>query len=262
MDLFEYQAKELFAKHGVPVTPGAVATSPDEVRAAAEAFGGTVVVKAQVKTGGRGKAGGVKLGTGPGRGARRTGEPSSAWTSRATPSTGCWSTPAADIAEEYYVSFLLDRANRTYLAMASVEGGMDIEEVAGPAGGPGQDPSRRPRRRRRGQGRRDRRRGRLPARRRRRCRRRPGPAVAGARGGGRHARRGQPAGEGGRRHGACPRRQGHPRRERRLPSSRARGARRSARQPTRSSCRPRRRTSTTSSSTDQVGSSATVPGWS
>jgi succinyl-CoA synthetase beta subunit len=129
VDLFEYQAKELFAKHGVPVTPGTVALTPAEARGAADEFGGTVVVKAQVKTGGRGKAGGVKLADSP--------EDAEA---KATDILGLdikghvvrrlLITPAADIASEYYVSFLLDRANRTYLAMASVEGGMDIEEVA------------------------------------------------------------------------------------------------------------------------------------
>ena len=160
MDLFEYQAKELFAKHGVPVTPGAVAYSVADARRAAEQFGGTVVVKAQVKTGGRGKAGGVKLADYARRQPRQRPGRSSASTSRATSSQGLLITPASDIAEEYYVSFLLDRANRTYLAMASVEGGIDIEEVAAhQAGRAGQGSGRCPRRRRRGQGRRDRRRG-------------------------------------------------------------------------------------------------------
>jgi succinyl-CoA synthetase beta subunit len=129
VDLFEYQAKELFAKHGVPVTPGTVATTPDEVRAAAEAFGGTVVVKAQVKTGGRGKAGGVKLGTGADE-AQEHGRAILGMDIKGHTVRRVLVTPAADIAAEYYVSFLLDRANRAYLAMASVEGGMDIEEVA------------------------------------------------------------------------------------------------------------------------------------
>ncbi|MFL6181332.1 MAG: ADP-forming succinate--CoA ligase subunit beta [Actinomycetes bacterium] len=129
MDLFEYQAKDLFAKHGVPVTPGTVAFTAADAKGAAEKYGGTVVVKAQVKTGGRGKAGGVKLADSP-----------AAAESAANAILGLdikghvvrrlLVTPAADIASEYYVSFLLDRANRTYLAMASVEGGMDIEEVA------------------------------------------------------------------------------------------------------------------------------------
>ncbi|MEO8106670.1 MAG: ADP-forming succinate--CoA ligase subunit beta [Actinomycetes bacterium] len=129
MDLFEYQAKELFAKHDVPVTPGAVAFTVSEARSAAEEFGGMVVVKAQVKTGGRGKAGGVKL-----------ADNADDAEAKAADILGLdikghvvrrlLITPAADIETEYYVSFLLDRANRTYLAMASVEGGMDIEEVA------------------------------------------------------------------------------------------------------------------------------------
>ena len=129
MDLFEYQAKELFAKHDVPVTPGAVALSVADARRAAEEFGGMVVVKAQVKTGGRGKAGGVKL-----------ADSADDAEAKASDILGLdikghvvrrlLITPAADIETEYYVSFLLDRANRTYLAMASVEGGIDIEEVA------------------------------------------------------------------------------------------------------------------------------------
>ena len=129
MDLYEYQAKDLFAAHGVPVLPGAVATTPEEARAATERFGQTVVVKAQVKTGGRGKAGGVKL--------AKTADEAQA---KAGAILGMdikghtvhrvLVTPASDIAEEYYFSFLLDRANRTFLAMASVEGGMEIEQIA------------------------------------------------------------------------------------------------------------------------------------
>ncbi|MCP2250898.1 ADP-forming succinate--CoA ligase subunit beta [Lentzea aerocolonigenes] len=129
MDLYEYQAKDLFAAHGVPVLPGDVATNPADAKAIAAKFGQPVVVKAQVKTGGRGKAGGVKLAST----AEETEE-------KATAILGLdikghivhrvLVTPASDIAEEYYFSFLLDRANRTFLAMASVEGGMDIEEVA------------------------------------------------------------------------------------------------------------------------------------
>ncbi|ATE57349.1 ADP-forming succinate--CoA ligase subunit beta [Actinosynnema pretiosum] len=129
MDLYEYQAKDLFAAHGVPVLPGEVASTAAEAKAIAEQLGTTVVVKAQVKTGGRGKAGGVKLATTP----AETEE-------KATGILGLdikghtvhrvLVTPASDIAEEYYFSFLLDRANRTFLAMASVEGGMEIEEVA------------------------------------------------------------------------------------------------------------------------------------
>jgi succinyl-CoA synthetase beta subunit len=129
VDLFEYQAKELFAKHGVPVTPGTVALTTAEARAAAEAYGGAVVVKAQVKTGGRGKAGGVKLADSPDDAEVKAGQ-ILGLDIKGHVVRRLLITPAADIATEYYVSFLLDRANRTYLAMASVEGGMDIEEVA------------------------------------------------------------------------------------------------------------------------------------
>jgi succinyl-CoA synthetase beta subunit len=129
VDLFEYQAKELFAKHGVPVTPGTVALTPADARVAAEQFGATVVVKAQVKTGGRGKAGGVKLADSPGDAEAKAAD-ILGLDIKGHIVRRLLITPAADIASEYYVSFLLDRANRTYLAMASVEGGIDIEEVA------------------------------------------------------------------------------------------------------------------------------------
>ncbi|HEY9391940.1 MAG TPA: ADP-forming succinate--CoA ligase subunit beta [Mycobacteriales bacterium] len=129
MDLNEYQAKELFAAHGVPVLPGEVAETPGEARAIAERIGTPVMVKAQVKTGGRGKAGGVKYAADPAEAEQR-----------ATDILGMdikghtvhrvLVTEASDIAEEYYFSFLLDRANRTFLAMASREGGMEIEQVA------------------------------------------------------------------------------------------------------------------------------------
>jgi succinyl-CoA synthetase beta subunit len=129
MDLFEYQAKELFAKHNVPTTPGRVTESAEDAKAIAEEIGHPVMVKAQVKTGGRGKAGGVKY----------AATPEDAYT-HAKNILGLdikghivkklLVAEASDIAEEYYISFLLDRANRTYLAMCSVEGGMDIEEVA------------------------------------------------------------------------------------------------------------------------------------
>jgi len=129
VDLYEYQGRELFDRHGVPVLGGGVATTPEEARTLAEKLGGRVVVKAQVKTGGRGKAGGVKL-------AENADE---AFT-HASNILGMdikghivhkvMLTVTADIAEEYYFSFLLDRANRTFLAIASVEGGMEIEQVA------------------------------------------------------------------------------------------------------------------------------------
>jgi len=125
----EYQAKELFAKHGVPVLPGEVAQTVDEARRAAESIGGAVVVKAQVKTGGRGKAGGVKLAESP-DGAAEKAQAILGMDIKGHTVHRVLVTQASDIAEEYYVSFLLDRANRTYLAMASVEGGMEIEQLA------------------------------------------------------------------------------------------------------------------------------------
>jgi succinyl-CoA synthetase beta subunit len=129
MDLFEYQAKELFAKHNVPTTPGRVTDTPDGAKAIAEEIGRPVMVKAQVKAGGRGKAGGVKYAA--------TAEDAYIHAKnilgleiKGHVVKKLLVSEASDIAEEYYISFLLDRANRTYLAMCSVEGGMEIEEVA------------------------------------------------------------------------------------------------------------------------------------
>jgi succinyl-CoA synthetase beta subunit len=129
VDLYEYQGRALFARYGLPVLDGGVATTPEEARAIAERLGGRVVVKAQVKTGGRGKAGGVKL-----------AEDADEATARATDILGMdikghtvhkvMLTTTADIADEYYFSYLLDRANRTFLCIASVAGGMEIEQVA------------------------------------------------------------------------------------------------------------------------------------
>ncbi|CAN5666788.1 ADP-forming succinate--CoA ligase subunit beta [soil metagenome] len=129
MDLFEYQAKELFERHGVPVLPGDVAESPEEARAVAEKVGGRVVVKAQVKTGGRGKAGGVKLAENAEEAAAKAGDILGLDIKGHTVRRVLVA-QASEIAEEYYFSFLLDRANRTFLAMASREGGVDIEQVA------------------------------------------------------------------------------------------------------------------------------------
>ena len=129
MDLYEYQAKHLFGKHHVPVTPGEVCTTPDAAHEAARKIGSAVVVKAQVKTGGRGKAGGVKLAETPDD-ARAKADAILGMDIKGHTVHRVLVTQASDIAEEYYVSFLLDRANRAFLAMASVEGGMDIEEVA------------------------------------------------------------------------------------------------------------------------------------
>ncbi|WP_262850629.1 ADP-forming succinate--CoA ligase subunit beta [Mumia quercus] len=129
MDLMEYQAKELFAKHGVPVTLGVVANTPEEARKGAEDLGGAVVVKAQVKAGGRGKAGGVKFAPTPQDAFDRASDILGMEIKGLTVNRVLIA-PAATIEEEYYFSFLLDRANRQYLCIASVEGGVEIEEVA------------------------------------------------------------------------------------------------------------------------------------
>ncbi len=129
MDLMEYQAKQLFDRHGVHVTLGIVAETPEEARAAAERLGGRVVVKAQVKAGGRGKAGGVKLAQTPQEAAERARD-ILGMSIKGLPVRRVLVAPTADIAEEYYFSFLVDRSNRAYLSIASVEGGVEIEEVA------------------------------------------------------------------------------------------------------------------------------------
>ncbi|GAA1530077.1 ADP-forming succinate--CoA ligase subunit beta [Kribbella lupini] len=126
----EYQAKTVFAKHGVRTTVGEVVHTPEEARAAAEKLGGgTVVVKAQVLTGGRGKAGGVKIATSPDEAEARAREILGLDIKGHIVKT-LNIVPAASIAEEYYFSFLIDRANRNYLCIASAAGGMEIEEVA------------------------------------------------------------------------------------------------------------------------------------
>src|SRR5699024_10823269 len=130
VDLYEYQARDLFEKHGVPVLGGVVAEDPAAAKAAAEQLGTpVVVVKAQVKTGGRGKAGGVKIAKSPEEAEQKASEIlgmdiKGHTVHRVMIAAG------ADIAEEYYFSLLLDRANRNYLAMCSVEGGMEIEQLA------------------------------------------------------------------------------------------------------------------------------------
>ena len=129
MDLFEYQAKELFAKHNVPTTPGRVTESADDAKVIAEEIGKPVMIKAQVKVGGRGKAGGVKYAATP-EDALTHAQNILGLDIKGHIVKKLLVAEASDIAEEYYISFLLDRANRTYLAMCSVEGGMEIEEVA------------------------------------------------------------------------------------------------------------------------------------
>ena len=129
MDLYEYQAKDLFAAHGVPVLPGRTVETPEEAAAAAAELGTAVVVKAQVKTGGRGKAGGVKLATTPDE-AKEKAAAILGLDIKGHTVHRVLVTEASDIAEEYYFSFLLDRSNRTFLAMASAEGGMEIEQLA------------------------------------------------------------------------------------------------------------------------------------
>ena len=133
VDLFEYQAKELFAEYGVPVQRGRVASTPEEAREIAEGFAAEgsslVVVKAQVKTGGRGKAGGVKLANGPDE-AEAKARQILGMDIKGHTVHKVLMAEAVDIAQEYYLSFLLDRAARTFVAICSVQGGMEIEEVA------------------------------------------------------------------------------------------------------------------------------------
>jgi succinyl-CoA synthetase beta subunit len=129
MDLFEYQAKELFVKHGVPSSEGRVTDTAEDARAIAAEIGKPVMIKAQVKAGGRGKAGGVKYAATPDD-ALTHAQNIIGLDIKGHITKKILVAEAKDIAEEYYISFLLDRANRTYLAMCSVEGGMEIEEVA------------------------------------------------------------------------------------------------------------------------------------
>ncbi|MDT7575597.1 MAG: succinyl-CoA synthetase beta subunit [Pseudonocardiales bacterium] len=129
VDLYEYQAKDLFAAHGVPVLPGKTVEDPDAAAAAAAELGTAVVVKAQVKVGGRGKAGGVKLAETPEE-AREKAAAILGLDIKGHTVHRVLVTEASDIAEEYYFSFLLDRGNRTFLAMCSSEGGMEIEQLA------------------------------------------------------------------------------------------------------------------------------------
>jgi len=133
VDLFEYQAKDLFASYGVPIQEGKIAATPAEARAVAAEFIAAgkpgVVIKAQVKTGGRGKAGGVKLAGDPDE-AQAKAEKILGMDIKGHIVHSVLVAEDIDIAEEYYLSFLLDRSERTFLAMCSVEGGVEIEEVA------------------------------------------------------------------------------------------------------------------------------------
>lgn len=129
MDLYEYQARDLFEAHGVPVLAGIVAETPEDAKAAAEKLGGVTVVKAQVKVGGRGLAGGVKVAKNADE-AYEYAKEILGMDIKGHTVHQVMIAAGADIKEEYYFSMLLDRSNRTYLAMASVEGGMDIEQLA------------------------------------------------------------------------------------------------------------------------------------
>jgi succinyl-CoA synthetase beta subunit len=129
VNIHEYQAKELFRRAGIPIPPGRVATTPDEASAIAREFGGTVVVKAQVHAGGRGKAGGVKLAKTPEE-ARTHAANILALEIKGLPVEKVLVTPAADIACEAYVGIIVDRASKRAVFMVSPAGGIDIEEVA------------------------------------------------------------------------------------------------------------------------------------
>ncbi len=129
MDLYEHQARDVFAAHGVPVPRGAMADTADEAEVRARELDGPVVVKAQVKTGGRGKAGGVQLARTPEE-AREKASAILGMDIKGHTVHRVLVTEASDIAEEYYFSFLLDRSNRTFLAMCSAEGGVEIEQLA------------------------------------------------------------------------------------------------------------------------------------
>ena len=129
MDLFEYQARDLFEKHGIPVLAADIATTPEQAHDAAAKIGGKVVVKAQVKVGGRGKAGGVKVAADAAE-AKDKASAILGMDIKGHIVSTVMIAQAAPIDSEYYLAILLDRSNRTFLVMASVSGGMDIEEVA------------------------------------------------------------------------------------------------------------------------------------
>jgi succinyl-CoA synthetase beta subunit len=129
VDLYEYQGKQLFQQYGIPVSEGRLVTTPDEARAAAEELGGQVVVKAQVLTGGRGKAGGIKLAAGPDDAAAKASE-ILGLDIRGHVVRKLWIERASEIAKEYYLSVTFDRGAKQALFMLTKEGGIDIEEVA------------------------------------------------------------------------------------------------------------------------------------
>ncbi len=129
MNIHEYQAKDIFRKYGIPIPPGEVATTPEEAEAIARRFGTTVVVKAQVHAGGRGKAGGVKLAKTPEE-ARNVAAQILKLSIKGLPVKKVLVTPAANIAREAYVGIIVDRASKRPVFMASPAGGIDIEEVA------------------------------------------------------------------------------------------------------------------------------------
>jgi succinyl-CoA synthetase beta subunit len=129
MNLHEYQGKELFARFGIPVLPGQVAATPEEARDVAASLGGTVVIKAQVQAGGRGKAGGVKLAHTPDEAFEKARD-ILALTIKGLPVRKVLVAQASDIARELYLSIVMDRQRKLPMVMASAEGGMDIEEVA------------------------------------------------------------------------------------------------------------------------------------
>jgi succinyl-CoA synthetase beta subunit len=129
LDLYEYQGKQLFALHGIPVSEGRFAASPEEARAGAEELGGEVVVKAQVLTGGRGKAGGIKLAATPDEAEARARE-ILGLDIRGHVVSKLWIERASEIAKEYYLSITFDRGEKKPLFMFTTQGGIDIEEVA------------------------------------------------------------------------------------------------------------------------------------
>ncbi len=261
MDLMEYQAKELFAKHGVTTTLGTVVTTPEEARAAAEEYG-FCVVKAQVKAGGRGKAGGVKLAKTPDEAFEHASNILGMEIKGLTVNR-VLVTPATPPVEEYYFSFLLDRVepavplHRQRRGRRGDRGGRQDQPRRRPA-----DPDRPGHRRRRGEGPRDRRRGQVPRAGLRAGRRDDAGALEGLRRGGRDAGRGEPAGPARGRQARGARRQGLPRRQRGVPARGPRGVRDQGRDRPARGQGQGRRASTTSSSTARSGSSATARAWS